>query len=72
MKKETKKKKAEPSIGKLADAAFRRAAETVIEVAERTGTPVIVWRDGEMKRLDPRKLRLELAKKKRKKRTRDK
>ena len=52
-----KKKAAEPSMRKLADAAFRQAAKKVIELAERTGTPVIIWEDGMVKRVQPRKMK---------------
>ena len=39
---------------KLADAAFEQAARKVIERAEQTGTPVIVWEDDAIKELEPR------------------
>ena len=49
------KKPSTQSIGKLADAAFRQAAKDVVQRAEQTGTPVIVWEDGKIKELEPRK-----------------
>ena len=51
------KKKTDPPLTKLADAAFKKAARKVIERAERTGTPVIVWKDENIKELEPRKTR---------------
>jgi isopentenyl diphosphate isomerase/L-lactate dehydrogenase-like FMN-dependent dehydrogenase len=59
------KKPAESDLMKLANAAFRQAARKVIELAKQTGTPVIVWEDGEIKRLDPRKIRLPGVRRKR-------
>jgi hypothetical protein len=50
-----KKKATEQSMRQLADAAFKQAAKKVIEIAERTGTPVIIWEDGMVKRVEPRK-----------------
>ena len=29
-----------------ADAAFRQAAAKVLERARRTGTPIVIWKDG--------------------------
>ena len=49
------KKAPEQSLTKLADAAFRQVALTVIKRAEETGTPVIVWENGSIKKLKPRK-----------------
>jgi hypothetical protein len=37
----------------LANAAFRQAAKKVLERAEATGTPVIVWEDGAVKAVPP-------------------
>lgn len=45
------------ALTKLADAAFQQASEKVIERAEDTGTPVIVWENEEVTRLEPRKTR---------------
>lgn len=36
----------------LADAAFQQAAKKVIEKAIQTKTPVIVWEDGAIKKID--------------------
>lgn len=46
----------EKSMTELADAAFRQAARTVIETAIRTGTPVIIWKDGKLQKVDPNEL----------------
>jgi hypothetical protein len=42
---------------KLADAAFRQAAQQVIKRAKEFGTPLIIWEDGEVKRVEPRNTR---------------
>jgi hypothetical protein len=49
------KKKADQTLTKLADAAFQQAAQKVIERAEESGTPVIVWKDEAVTAVDPRK-----------------
>jgi hypothetical protein len=46
---------------KLANIAFRRAAITVIERAEQWGTPVIVWKNQKMCRLNPHAARNDWA-----------
>lgn len=43
----------EPDLGSLAEAAFRQAAVKVVLLARRTGTPVVVWKDGVIQHLDP-------------------
>jgi hypothetical protein len=45
------KKASEPSLAKLAQGAFRQAARKIIQRAEETGTPVVVWEDGQVKEL---------------------
>jgi hypothetical protein len=59
------KKQSEHSMTKLADAAFRQAAEKVIQRAENSGTPVIVWLNGKVTELDPRLARVALKNKRR-------
>jgi hypothetical protein len=49
------KKGTEQSLTKLANAAFRQAAREVVKRAEETGTPVIVWENGSITKLKPRK-----------------
>lgn len=49
------KKTTEQPLTKLADAAFQQAAQKVIERAEESGTPVIVWEDEAVKEMEPRK-----------------
>lgn len=51
------KKRSDQRMTKLADAAFQRAAERVIERAEDAGTPVIVWKNEEVTELEPREAR---------------
>jgi hypothetical protein len=51
------KKTPKQSLTKLADAAFMEAALTVIKRAQETGTPVIVWENGAIKKLNPRKMK---------------
>ena len=41
------------SLTDKANAAFRQAAAKVIERAKQTGTPVIVWENGQVKELAP-------------------
>ena len=50
------KKSTEQPLTKLADAAFEQAAQKVIERAEESGTPVIVWEDESVKEVEPRKV----------------
>lgn len=40
------------TMTELADAAFQQAAKKVIEKAIQTKTPVIVWEDGAIKKID--------------------
>jgi hypothetical protein len=51
------KKATDDPLTKLADAAFRQAARKVIKRAKEAGTTVVVWEDGEIKEVDPRKIR---------------
>ena len=51
------KKPTEQSLTKLADAAFQQAALAVVKCAQETGTPVIVWKNGSVVKLKPRKKR---------------
>ena len=51
------KKATENPLTKLADAAFRQAAQKVIKRAKESGTPVIIWEDEEIKRVEPRNTR---------------
>ena len=34
---------AQGNLSELVDAAFRKSAGTVIQVAKQTGTPIVVW-----------------------------
>ena len=43
------------ALTKLADAAFERAAQKVIERAVESGTPVVVWKEDAVKEVEPRK-----------------
>lgn len=52
------KKRKVKGLTELADAAFRQVAQKVIERAEQTGTPVIVYQNHEVKAVDPRTLRI--------------
>ena len=47
------KKTIDLSLTKLADAAFEQAAQKVIERAQQSGTPVIVWEDEAVKEVEP-------------------
>jgi len=48
------KKPTESPLTKLAEAAFRQAAKKVIKRAKESGTPLIIWEDGVVKRVEPR------------------
>jgi len=48
-------KATENPLAKMVDGALRQAAKMVVKRAEESGTPVIIWKDGEVKRVDPRK-----------------
>ena len=43
-----------------ADAAFRQAAYKVIQRAKQTGTPVVIWEEGEIKEVPPEELELKM------------
>lgn len=43
-------------LTRLANAAFKQAARKVIQRAKETGTPVIVWQDGQVRAVDPDEL----------------
>lgn len=47
------KKTTDSPLTKLADAAFKKAAQKVVERAESTGTPVIVWQNNRIRKLKP-------------------
>lgn len=51
------------SLMEKANAAFRQAAVKVIEIARRTGTPVIVWEDGQIVHWSPDEAERRLAEK---------
>lgn len=45
---------------RAANAAFRRAAKRVLDIAEQTGTKVVIWKDGKIDFEDPKKMRREI------------
>ncbi|QEH39174.1 hypothetical protein OJF2_77860 [Aquisphaera giovannonii] len=45
-------------LGALADAAFRRAARQVVRRARQFGTPILLWRDGEVLEFSPDEIEL--------------
>jgi hypothetical protein len=47
------KKKVDQTLTSLADAAFQQAAQKVIERAEESGTPVIVWEHEAVTKVKP-------------------
>jgi hypothetical protein len=49
------------SLSDKANAAFRQVAAKVIERAKQTGTPVVVWEDGQVKELPPQQLEQQVA-----------
>lgn len=60
------KKHDEHDLTKLADAAFKQAAVKVVERAKRFGTPVVIWRDGQIEKLRPQDIEVPSPKHKRK------
>ena len=50
------KKTTDQPMTDLANAAFEEAAKEVVRRAIETGTPVIVWRNGCVVKLDPHQL----------------
>ena len=40
-------------IGSKADAAFLQASWKVIKKARDTGTPIVIWEDGQIKKISP-------------------
>ena len=50
------KKSTEQRLTRLADAAFEQAAQKVIERAEESGTPVIVWEGESVREVEPRQV----------------
>jgi hypothetical protein len=57
------KKSTEDRLTKLADAAFRQAAKKIIKRAKESGPPVVIWEDGEVKRVDARTIKMRRRKK---------
>ena len=54
------KKEDENTLAWKADAAFRQAAYKVIQKAKQTGTPVVIWEDGEIKEVPPEAIELRM------------
>lgn len=50
----------------LADAAFLAASQDVIDLAIRTGTQVIIWKDNAVQAVDPHTIQLPRPRKKKK------
>ena len=38
------------------DGAIRQAADKVLERAKQTGTPVVIWEDGQIKEIPPEEM----------------
>jgi hypothetical protein len=49
------------SLSWKADAAFRQAARKVVQKAMLTGTPVIIWEDGQIKEIPAAEMEARLA-----------
>lgn len=54
---------ASESMTRKVEAAFRKAAETVLREALRTGTPIIVWENGKIVELDAKAVQAAVLKK---------
>lgn len=39
------------TLTEKAEAAFRKASETVVRQARQTGTPILIWEDGQIRRV---------------------
>ena len=50
-------KPTENPLAKLVEAALRQTAKKVVERARESGTPVIIWEDETIKRVEPRNIR---------------
>ena len=50
-------KSTENPLAKLVEAALLQAAKKVVKRAKESGTPVIIWEDEKIKRVEPRNLR---------------
>jgi len=53
-----KPKQQEVSLADLARAAMYEAAKDVILRAKEAETPIIIWKDGKIKRINPHRFRL--------------
>jgi hypothetical protein len=53
------------SLTDLANAAFEQAARKVILLAKQTGTPIIVWKDGQIEEIPSESIDLPAPGKKR-------
>jgi NCAIR mutase (PurE)-related protein len=63
------KKTTEPSLTKLANAAFRQAARKVIQRAKETGTPIIVWEEGQIRERTAEEMERKVSRKPRRAKT---
>ena len=50
------KKEDESTLAWKADAAFRQAADKVIQRAKQTGTLIVIWEDNQIKEVPPEEL----------------
>ncbi len=48
------------SLSWKADAAFRQAAQKVIQKAKQTSTPIVIWEDGHVKEVPATEMELKL------------
>jgi hypothetical protein len=49
-------KPTENPLAKLVEAALRQVAKKVVKRAKASGTPVIIWEDEKIKRVEPRNI----------------
>ena len=57
-KKEQDEKKEPFALAKLAEQALREAVYETIKDHERTGDPIVIWRNGKVVRIHPSKLKI--------------
>ncbi len=43
-------------LTRQAEAAFRKASETVVRQARQTGTPILIWEDGQIRQVSADRL----------------
>jgi hypothetical protein len=50
------------SLTEKANAAFRQASKKVLMRAKLTGTPIVIWEDGQVKEVSPEEMETKIKK----------